>query len=189
MSETTNPPKEASAKTFLPPPLLPGGPTLEQYVAAGYAAENYPPAGYAPVPSIAEPPPYKIYHAKRANQSVAAGKFVFNFTPYEQAGGMWLGFYLTENVDEIAALDELVATKKSVVDHLTIEDYERCLKKKVRGSTGMGQSLLSSQPVRTVDPSAGGLLAQAVNPEPAKAPLAIAKPAETVNEALATGKV
>lgn len=30
------------------PPLRTDGPTLEEYVKAGYSADHYPPAGYAP---------------------------------------------------------------------------------------------------------------------------------------------
>lgn len=50
------------AKLAEPPPALrTDGPTLEEYVAAGYLAENYPPAGYAAKPSAStEPPPASL---------------------------------------------------------------------------------------------------------------------------------
>jgi hypothetical protein len=38
-----------------PVPLRMDGPTLEEYIEAGYKAESYPPQGYAPKPSVATP--------------------------------------------------------------------------------------------------------------------------------------
>jgi len=51
------------------PPLREDGPTLEEFIAAGYKAEAYPPKGYAPVPS----PGLTTYRLNQANQ-VAQGK-------------------------------------------------------------------------------------------------------------------
>jgi hypothetical protein len=45
-------PTTASAEAEAPiTPLRTDGPTFEDYVAAGYAPESYPPVGYAEVPS------------------------------------------------------------------------------------------------------------------------------------------
>jgi len=47
-----SPPADDKPKTE-EPPLRQDGPTLEEYVAAGYKAENYPPPGFAAKPSPA----------------------------------------------------------------------------------------------------------------------------------------
>lgn len=41
-------PEAAPAPAPSPEPLREDGPTLAEFVAAGYSAENYPPEGYAP---------------------------------------------------------------------------------------------------------------------------------------------
>lgn len=47
--------------------LKPGGPTLAEYVASGYSAETYPPAGYAPRDPSTEPKaPIEALHGTTA---------------------------------------------------------------------------------------------------------------------------
>jgi hypothetical protein len=49
LSDTELAELHALALVHAPAPLRAGGPTLAEYVAAGYTAETYPPAGYAAV--------------------------------------------------------------------------------------------------------------------------------------------
>lgn len=57
------------------PPAMSNGPTLEEYVAAGYLAENYPPEGYA----IRESPGLDAYRA--AQEPAAAVEAASADTP------------------------------------------------------------------------------------------------------------
>ena len=60
------PQKPAPEPKVTPEPLRTDGPTLEEYVAAGYKAENYPPKGYAAREAPPPAPPVD-------NDHVAAG--------------------------------------------------------------------------------------------------------------------
>lgn len=53
-----------TAPEVKPVPLRTDGPTLKEYIAAGYKAENYPPEGYA----VKEEPPAEVtrHNSKRS---------------------------------------------------------------------------------------------------------------------------
>ncbi len=186
-------------------PLRTDGPTLEEFVAAGYLAENYPPAGYAAViartanpdpdqqqiqPDAAlqagEPKPVKkFYHALNSNRLIKSRGFQFSFSPYQHVGGTYMGVYAAEATDQIAALDELVTGKKSAVTEITEEEYLDNLKKKADVLRSSGQSLIHLEV--SASPPQPATVAAPLDSEPAVPPPAPV--VENPADALMTGKV
>jgi len=127
-----------------------------------------------------------FYHAARANQVVQGSFLGFHFTPYEMAGGVWMGILATNNEQEIQELDQLSTTGR--VTKIDEKEYILCLKKNQRASKELGSSLINYQiGSQTIQPG-GNPLVQAVNTEPESAAPQF-EAAESVSDALAIGKV
>ena len=125
----------------------------------------------------------RFFHALNSNRFVKSKSFQFSFSPYQHVGGMWMGTYATDDTEQIAALDELVAGGKSAVTPLTPEEYDHCQKKKAETLKGLGQSLIHSE--AQLSPQSASPAA-ALNTEP-PAPEPPAPPVESV-DALALGE-
>ena len=150
---TTAAPAEGAAALFASAPSQPepeqpreDGPTLEEYVKAGYRAETYPPQGYAPRTT----PRKKFYEAMNSNQFIESNSLMFAFSPYQHCAGIWFGTFVTDKPNEIAALDKLVAEQKhhgvhARVKEITPEEYDKCVKKKAVTLQSLGQSLIHSE--------------------------------------------
>ncbi len=164
------------------PALRLDGPTVDEYVKAGYKAETYPPAGYAPRVR-------KFYHAMNSNQFIESNGLMFSFSPYQHLCGTWFGTYATDKANEVAALDKVVDAQKihgihARVTELTQEEHQACLKKKAGTLQSLGQSLIHSEVSSESLPSVSHAVPLNTEPQPPAAPL---PPVESV-DALALGE-
>lgn len=118
-----------------------------------------------PEPEPALPVAKKYYEAHNSNRLIK-GKdgLMFQFSPYAHTAGTWMGLFATDKANEIAALDELVASGKSAVYALTELEYSNCVKKKAVTLQGLGTSLIHSEVSDSPLPSVNH--AVPLNPEP-----------------------
>jgi hypothetical protein len=101
------------------------GPTLAEWIAAGYKAETYPPKGYAPRTAM------RYFHADNSNRLIQGDGKSFQFHSYQLLHGSWSGVYATKDEQELKALEGLVANPKSAVTEISAQEYERCRQKKI----------------------------------------------------------
>lgn len=128
-----------------------------------------------------------FYHVTNCNRTIRAGALSFNFVPYEHTG-CWLGVYEATDPAEIAALDGLVADKKSGVTAITQNEYHDALKKKKQASQGYSNSLASSAP-NPSESAAAPSVGQPVDTNPSPAPVETVAPLSSVSEAIPVVKV
>jgi hypothetical protein len=172
--------KEHPDATLTPDGFFAGGPTLEEYVAAGYKAEDYPPDGYARFapqePPPQEPPPQapilKHYEAHNSNRAINGPTRQYHFSPYVHLAGTWMGTYSTDDPIEQSELDAMVKSGKHGVYAMTSKDHENAMKKKAHTLQGLGQSLIhSEQAIRRGQPSAQTAAPLDTEPVPPKPPV------------------
>lgn len=130
-----------TAESDQPIQLKTGGPTLEEYVAAGYSAENYPPQGYAATTVSSKPTTMRTF--KKINVALpfnVNGKSV----PFQQLSGNIGVIALDPAKDEviIAALDAAADARRGGVVRIDAAELENLKKNRVLSPSGP----LSRQP-------------------------------------------
>lgn len=82
------------------------GPTLEQYLAAGYSADTYPPEGYAPKHS----PAYAKLQAERETRPAATSESEISVVPVDPYESLPYHDVLAA---QLSSLDEVLTMKKA----------------------------------------------------------------------------
>jgi len=137
-----------------------------------------------------------FFHCANASRSIrlSNGKRIA-FDPYKYFAGSWSGIAAVEDQDTIDGLNELVLKPKSGITRITQEEYEACLKKKVRPPSYKplpeSRAPLSAaiQLLPAGNPAVVAGKDLAVKPDPEAVPAAVPRVFDSLDEVVKIGVV